>query len=178
MQNHCGQHRLTTWGLQLVCRRELFKQNSPSMPQHGRMAQSLMAIYHLGHPAEKFFFRFPFKQFFPYFFPTWFMQQILLPFVFLPFTLFFKYIFSELPGEKCPLFLTKISCTLFCANKLLTIHIQNKNLLNENFHEKEDNVGSCLQTATIFYSSVLKEIAAYILPPTSVTPWTGALFGL
>lgn len=68
VQNHCGQHRLTTWGLQRVCRRELFKQNNPNMPQHGRMAQSLMAIYHLGHPAEKFFFRFCFKQFFPYFF--------------------------------------------------------------------------------------------------------------
>lgn len=75
-------------------------------------------------------------------------------------------------------FLTKVSCTPFCANKLLTIHIQNKNLLNENFHKKEDNTGSCLKTATIFYSSVLKENAAYILPPTSVTPWTGALFGL
>lgn len=100
---------------------------------------------------------------------------LLFPFLSLYFS---KYIFSELPGEKCPLFLTKVSCTLFCANKLLTIHIQNKNLLNENFHEKEDNVGSCLKTATIFYSSVLKEIAAYILPPTSVTPWTGALFGL
>lgn len=106
VQNHCGQHGLTMWGLQMVCRRELFKQNNPSMPQHGRMAQSLMAIYHLGHPAE-FFFRFPFKQFFPCFFPTWFMQQILWPFSPSLSLYFSKYIFNELPEEKCPLFWLK-----------------------------------------------------------------------
>lgn len=167
------------WGLQMVCWRELFKQNSPSMPQHGRMAQSLMVIYHLGHPAEKFFFWFPFKQFFPYFFPTWFMQQILLPFISLPFTLFFQIYFQWASRRKASsFFLTKVSCTLLCVNKLLTIHIQNKNLLNENFHEKEDNVASWLKTATIFYSSVLEENAVYILLPTSVTLWTGVSFGL
>lgn len=70
-------------GLQLVGRRELFKQNGPSMPEHGRTAHSLTAIYHLGHPATKFFFGFPFIQFFPYFFPTCIRQQILVPFIFL-----------------------------------------------------------------------------------------------
>lgn len=149
------------------------------MPQNGRMAQSLMAIYHLGHPAEKFFFRFPFKQFFPCFFPTWFMQQFLLSFFSIPFTVFFQIHFQWASRRKMSSFLTKVSCTLFCVNKLLTTHIQNNNnLLNENFHEKEGNIGSCLKTAIIYYSSVLKENAAYILPLTSVTPWTGALFGL
>lgn len=104
VQNHCGQQRLTMWGLQMECKRELFKQNRPSMLQHGRMAQSLMAIYHLGHPAEKFFFRLPFKQFFPYFFPTWFMQQILLPFFSLPFTVFFQIHFQWASRRKKVLF--------------------------------------------------------------------------
>lgn len=138
VQDHCGQHRLTTWGLQMACTRQLFKQNSPSMSQHGRMAQSLMAIYHFGHPAEKFFFRFPFKQLFPYFFPTWFMQQILLPFISLPFTVFFQIHLQWPSRRKMSSFLTKVSCTFFCVNKLFTIHIQNQNPLNENFHEKED----------------------------------------
>jgi len=53
------------------------------MPEHDRTAQSLKAIYHLGHPAEKFFSAFPFIRFFPYFFPTCIREQILTPFILL-----------------------------------------------------------------------------------------------
>lgn len=131
VQNHCGQHRLTTWGLQMVCRRQLFKQNSPSVSQHGRMAQSLMAIYHFGQSAEKFFFRFPFKQLFPYFFSNMVYAADSVAFYLPPSHCIFPNRFSMTFQKKNVLFfLTKVSCTLFCVNKLFTTHIQNKNPLN------------------------------------------------